>query len=89
MPKYVVALFRIMPDDEDISLDDLADKVQGVLPEGVNVLGKDEEPIFGNLRALKLQLAIPHDMEGTDAIEQAIAEVEGVQRVEVEAVSML
>ena len=89
MTKYVCALMKVMPDDTDLNLDDLTDKISAVLPEGCNLLGKDEEPIFGDLVALKLQISIPHDMEGTDAVEQAIAGVEGVQRVEVEAVSML
>jgi translation elongation factor aEF-1 beta len=53
------------------------------------LLSKDEEPIAFGLVALKLQISIPHEMAGTDPVEQAISGVEGVQRVEVEMVSML
>lgn len=90
MGKNVLALMKVLPDDIDTDLDKLAEAISGQLPEGCVIEKKDEEPIAFGLKALKLRVIIPAETEGgTTPVEEAIAKVKGVQRVETEMVSLM
>lgn len=90
MGKSVIAVLKVLPDDVDTDLDELAEKIGGVLPEGCVVTKKEVQPIAFGLSALKLQVRLPADHEGgTTPVEEAIEALEEVQRVETEVVTLI
>ncbi len=76
----VAVILRVMPESPEINLDDLKDAIRKAVP-GVKEIR--EEPIGFGLKALKL-VAIVSDRAGeSDAIEQTISGVKGVERAEI------
>ncbi len=81
----VAVIVRIMPDSPDVDLEKLKASLKKKLP-GIRDIR--EEPIGFGLRALKLA-AVVNDAGGeTDAIEQSLGEVAGVERAEVIEVTL-
>lgn len=90
MPKFVIAIMKVLPDDVDTDLVKLLQNLKKKLPAGCEVVKNETEPIAFGLSALKLQVKIPYGMEGgTTPVEDAISGITGVQRVETEMVSNL
>jgi translation elongation factor 1B (aEF-1B) len=53
-------------------------------------LSSGEEPLAFGIKALKILVSMPEDYEGgTDALEEAVRSVQGVEDVQVEAVTRL
>jgi elongation factor 1-beta len=81
----VAVIVRIMPESPDVDLEKLKASLKKKLP-GIRDIR--EEPIGFGLRALKLA-AVVNDAGGeTDAIEQSLSEVAGVERAEVIEVTL-
>ena len=85
----VVMTLRIMPDDVEVDLDDLLEKIKNVIPEGTDLGATETQPVAFGLKALRMNLSREESMGGTDDIEDAISAVEGVSQVEVERVSRM
>lgn len=80
----VMVLLRIFPEEVDISLEGLKDKIQKSLPEGYSIKAWDEEPIAFGIKALRIIVVMPEEVEGgTEQLEQIISGVPGVSQVEV------
>ncbi len=83
----VLVLLKVLPEDINIDLEELKNKIAEALPEGYEIKGYDIEPIAFGLKALRLYVFIPEETEGgTEPLEKAVMNVEGVSQVEVEAV---
>jgi len=83
----VLVIVKILPTDVDVNLDDLARRVAEKLPSEYEVKGYEVEPIAFGLKALRLYIFMPEEVEGgTEPLERMISEVDGVGQVEVEAV---
>jgi len=81
----VAVIVRIMPESPDVDLEKLKASLKKKLP-GIRDIR--EEPIGFGLRALKLA-AVVNDAGGeTDAVEQSLGEVAGVERAEVIEVTL-
>jgi elongation factor 1-beta len=81
----VAVIVRIMPESPDVDLEKLKVSLKKKLP-GIRDIR--EEPIGFGLRAIKLA-AVVNDAGGeTDAIEQSLSEVAGVERAEVIEVTL-
>ena len=90
MPKFVIAIMKVLPDDVDTDLKKLLANIKKKLPDGCEIVKEEIEPIAFGLSALKLQVKIPYGMVGgTQPVEDAISGVPEVQRVETEMVSNL
>ncbi|MCE4612132.1 MAG: elongation factor 1-beta [Desulfurococcales archaeon] len=86
----VAVVLRVFPSDVSLQPSELASRIKKSLPGEFEVLAEGEEPIAFGLKALKLVVAMPEDMEGgTEKLEEAIKSVEGVDEVEVESVSRM
>ncbi len=86
----VAVVMRILPNRVNADLGDVLRKIQEKLPEGYKVMSHGEEPIAFGLKALKLVVKMPEDVEGgTETLEDLIKEVDDVEEVEVEAVHRL
>lgn len=82
----VAAQLKVMPADPEIDLDDLEASLVDALPEGAELNGSDTKDVAFGLVALIVAVVVPDDEGGTDAVEEAFADVNGVESVSVESV---
>mgnify|MGYP001770686077 FL=1 len=86
----VAVVLTVIPSSIDVNLQDLVTGIARSLPSDFTVLSSAEEPLAFGIKALKLIVSMPEDYEGgTDALEDAIRSVPGVEDVQVEAVTRL
>jgi translation elongation factor aEF-1 beta len=75
--------FKIMPDDIDVNLEELTEKIKETInnfESGVFNESK-EEPIAFGLKSLIITFALSEDKE-VEEVEKSIKEIEGVSSVE-------
>ncbi|WP_122089991.1 elongation factor 1-beta [Halalkalicoccus subterraneus] len=85
----VAAKLKVMPQDPEIDLDELQDRLEGALPEGAKINGFERDDVAFGLVALLPTVIVPDDAGGTEAVEESFSEVEGVESVEVENVGRI
>lgn len=82
----VAAKLKVMPDGPDIDLDALQERLENSLPDGAKINGFDRDDVAFGLVALLPTVIVPDDAGGTEAVEDAFAEIKGVESVSVENV---
>ncbi len=86
----VLVIVKILPRDVEIDLDMLREKIAEKLPKEYEVKGHEIEPIAFGLKALRLYIYMPEEVEGgTSPLEEMLSNIEGVGQVEVEMVHRL
>ena len=85
----VAAKIKVMPQDPEIDLDALEEKLEAALPEGATINGFERDDVAFGLVALLPTVIVPDEAGGTEAVEEAFAEVEGVESVSVDSVGRL
>ncbi len=78
-----------MPEDVDVDLEKLLEKIKQAVPSGTDVRAHEIVPVAFGLKALRLNVARDESLGGTDDIEQAIVALDGVAQVDVEMVSRI
>ena len=82
----VAAQLKVMPESPDVDLDALQEELERVLPEGAKINGFKRDDIAFGLVALLPTVIVPDEAGGTEAVEEAFGDVEGVESVSVENV---
>ncbi|MBV0901023.1 elongation factor 1-beta [Haloarcula salina] len=85
----VAAKMKVMPQSPEVDLDALQDRLEGALPEGTKINGFEREDVAFGLVALTPTVIVPDDSGGTDAVEEAFANVDGVESVSIESTGRL
>jgi elongation factor 1-beta len=85
----VAAVLKVMPQDPEVDLDALQERLEESLPEGAKINNVDRDNVAFGLIALLPTVVIPDDAGGTDAVEEAFSGVEGVESVSVEEVGRI
>jgi elongation factor 1-beta len=85
----VAAAIKIMPEDPEVDLDELQERLEQALPEGAKINGFDRDDVAFGLVALIPTVIVPDEAGGTEAVEEAFSEVEDVESVSVEDVGRL
>ena len=85
----VAAKIKVMPSSPDIDLDELEEKLETALDEGAKIRGVEREEVAFGLVALYPTVIVPDGAGGTEGVEEAFAEVEGVESVGVENVGRI
>jgi elongation factor 1-beta len=85
----VAARIKVMPQSPEVDLDALQERLEQVLPEGAKINGIEREDVAFGLVALYPTVIVPDESGGTDAVEEAFDDVEGVEGVSVEDVGRL
>jgi elongation factor 1-beta len=85
----VAAAVKVMPQDPEIDLDDLQDRLEQALPEGAKINGVEREDVAFGLTALVPTVVVPDDEGGTEAVEEAFSGVDDVESVSVENVGRI
>jgi elongation factor 1-beta len=83
----VAVVLKVYPEDVNIDLEELRREIERRLPQDYSLKAWDEEPIAFGLKALRLLITMPEEIEGgTEPLEQIISQVPGVSQVEVEMI---
>ena len=85
----VAAKIKIMPQSPEVDLDALQERLEGSLPEGAKIKGFERDDVAFGLVALFPTVIIPDEGGATDAVEEAFADVDGVESVDVDTVGRL
>jgi elongation factor 1-beta len=85
----VAAKIKVMPQDPEIDLDALEEKLEAALPEGATINGFERDDVAFGLVALLPTVIVPDEAGGTEAVEEAFAGVDGVESVSVDSVGRL
>jgi elongation factor 1-beta len=85
----VAAAIKIMPQDPEIDLDQLQERLEQNLPEGAKINGFDRDEVAFGLTALIPTVIVPDESGGTEAVEDAFQGIDGVESVSVEDVGRL
>jgi elongation factor 1-beta len=78
-----------MPNSPEVDLDDLQDRLEESLPQGAKIRGFQRDDVAFGLVALLPTVIVPDGAGGTEAVEEAFADVDGVESVAVENVGRL
>lgn len=84
----VAAILKVMPESPEVNLDELKKSIEGAVP-GNAFERIEEEPIGFGLIALNVTIVVDDGEGGTEPAEEAIADLDDVQTVEVTDVRRL
>ncbi len=81
----VILTLKIMPESPDVDLSKLYSKIEPLIKEftGESEFRKEEEPVAFGLKALKIIFVMDENKGSTEELEKKIAEVDGVNSVDV------
>ena len=82
----VAAKLKVMPEDPEIDLDELQERLEEALPEGAQINGFERDEVAFGLVALTPTVIVPDDAGGTEVVEESFQNAEGVESVSVENV---
>ena len=85
----VAAKIKVMPQNPEVDLDALQERLESVLPEGAKIKGFERDDVAFGLVALLPTVVVADDAGGTEAVEEAFQGVDGVESVSVENVGRL
>jgi elongation factor 1-beta len=85
----VAAKIKVMPNSPEVDLDDLQDRLEESLPQGAKIRGFQRDDVAFGLVALLPTVIVPDGAGGTEAVEEAFTDVDGVESVSVENVGRL
>ncbi|MDH7509370.1 MAG: elongation factor 1-beta [Methanomassiliicoccales archaeon] len=85
----VAAVYNLMPDDISIPMEEIARKIAGVVPEGVEVAKIEVKPVAFGLKMLTATFVMA-DAEGiVDKLETALHAIKGIQSVEAISLTLI
>ncbi|HOP66407.1 MAG TPA: elongation factor 1-beta [Methanoregulaceae archaeon] len=76
----VALILKIMPESPEVDLNDLVGKIKEKV---AGVQDVREEPIGFGLKALKVAVVVDDAGGASDAVEEAINSIDGVERAEI------
>lgn len=75
----VAVVMKVMPEDTETDLDAL----EGALKDAVDVQDMEREEVAFGLKAVKFSTVVADGEGGTDELEEAVNQVEGVRSAEI------
>ena len=85
----VLAVLKILPEDVDVELEKVKNKIVSNLPEKYKYHDSKIEPFAFGLNQLKISFTMEDSEGGTEPLEQFIKSIKGVGEVNVEHVSLI
>jgi elongation factor 1-beta len=76
----VALILNVMPESPDVDLEGLKAAMRAKVPSIQDIR---EEPIGFGLKALKVMAVVSDQGGETDALEEALSKIEGVERAEI------
>lgn len=89
MVSKVLVDLKVLPESADVDYEELKEAIREKLEsmDVVDIEGMEEEPIAFGLKAIRVKVVVPDAEGGTDALEDALKEVDEVNQVEVVSAS--
>jgi len=81
--------YRVLPDGVEVDLDKLENDIKAAMPEGAQVRASEKKPVAFGLMALHVLVVLDDKKGGAEQVESAIAQVAGVQSVEIVQMGLL
>jgi elongation factor 1-beta len=81
--------YRVLPDGLEVDLDKLEEDIRNAMPEGAQVRAAEKKPVAFGLMALHVLVVLDDKKGGSEQVESSIAQVAGVQSVEVIQMGLL
>lgn len=85
----VAAVYNLMPDDVDVEIENIANEIKGVIPEGVEVARMEVRPVAFGLKMLTVTFVMNDAGAIVDNLEEALQQIKGVQSVESVSVTLI
>lgn len=85
----VAAVYNLLPQDSEVPLDEVAEKISGMIPGGVRIVKVETKPLAFGLKLLETTFLMDDVAGITDELEAALQKIEGVQSVEPVSVSLI
>ncbi|MFX1275757.1 MAG: elongation factor 1-beta [Promethearchaeota archaeon] len=82
MGNEFIALIDVIPDDTDISFEDLVEKLKNILPDTCTLEHHEILPVAFGLKKIRVRVRYPEEWGGTDKLEEIIRGMDGLQGVE-------
>ncbi len=80
---------RVMPEDVDVDLEKVYERIKEIAPENVEIRDYKIQPIAFGLKALLVVAVMPDEGGIGDKLVENIKQIEGVESVEVDAVELI
>jgi len=80
---------RVMPEDVDVDLEKIYEKIKEIAPEKWEIRDYKIQPIAFGLKALLVMAVMPDEGGIGDELIEKIQSIEGVESVEVEATELV
>lgn len=81
--------YRVLPEGLEVDLDKLEKDIKAKLPAGAVLKAAEKRPVAFGLKALHVLIVLDDKKGGAEQVESAIAEVPGVQSVEIVEMGLL
>jgi elongation factor 1-beta len=78
----VAITYRIMPDDADVNINELSEKIADISRKLAKIQGMQQKPIAFGITAILIRVVIEDKEGGPDEIESALTSIDGVQGIE-------
>ena len=85
----VAITLKVMPSSPDIDIEKMKEEIKNKISSDVKLEQINEKPVAFGLKYLEVLISMPDTSGGTDKIEQSISEVEGVESVSTENVTLI
>lgn len=82
-------IYRILPKDLEIDVNDLSKRIEENIKGICNIKGVQIKPIAFGLQAILMFISIKDEEKASEAVEQKIREVDGVGEIDIEEMSLL
>ncbi|MFO7834784.1 MAG: elongation factor 1-beta [Halohasta sp.] len=82
----VAAKLKVMPESPEVDLDELQERLEASLPEGAQINGFERDDVAFGLVALLPTVIVADGAGGTEVVEEAFSDVDGVESIAVENV---
>ncbi len=80
---------RVMPEDVEVDLERIYERIKEVAPERVEIRDYKIQPIAFGLKALLVMAILPDEGGICDKLIEKIQSIDGVESVEVEATELI
>ncbi|MEM3897524.1 MAG: elongation factor 1-beta [Nitrososphaerota archaeon] len=81
----VAIIVEIMPEDPDMDLDQLVERIRSGLPQEFELKHVEVKPVAFGLKLLKAMFVLPEREGSSEILEKTLSQVEGIQEVNIVA----
>ncbi|MFP4546267.1 MAG: elongation factor 1-beta [Methanomassiliicoccales archaeon] len=85
----VAAVYNLMPDDPEVSIEGIKEGIPQVIPRGVQVSNLEIRPVAFGLKMIEATFMMEDEEANVDKLEESLQQIDGVQTVENVSVTLV